>query len=188
MSRDADLNGPARRGHITTQQHFPDPLRSAVVKSGRRDEAFRVVERTQQQVKQRQIGVIASVYPTLVVTRVTFRALNEITQPLGCAQVTVLKNGHEGGHQHDEGSGLWGNTNDHRETEATQCRPTDHIHRTEPEGAIRIETLRAVMHLMEDAPQQVGPMHRAVPNVDTEFIDEQTRHRAAGRTQPCQVE
>ncbi len=44
------------------------------------------------------------------------------------------------------------------------------------------------MHLMEGAPQRQRAVHRAVPGVEPELVDQEPDDRAAGGAEPGQVE
>ncbi len=62
-----------------------------------------------------------------------------------------------------------GSADQQDQAEAAHCRPADHVQRTEPEGTEGIEAFRAVVHLLQTAPQQTGIMHPAMLAVDAEF-------------------
>ena len=123
----------------------------------------RIAEGAEHQVEQRQVAVVERVQAALVVHRMAFGALHDVTQPARSADVGVLEDRQEGGDVQHHRRRLRRQADDHGQAQARQRGPADEVERTEPERAIGIQPLRAVVQLVEAAPQHGRVVHAAVP-------------------------
>ena len=161
--------------------------RSAVPEVGGVLEAARVLEGAEEHVDQRQIGIVLRVYAARVVDRVALRALHEVPQPARRAQVGVLEDPEEGDHQDRRRRGGRRQA-EQRQHHAGHQGPADDVERVEPERAVDVEPLGAVVHLVQDPDPGVNAVHATVVGIGEQLVDEQAE-RGGGPGGPAgQVE
>ncbi len=62
-------------------------------------------------------------------------------------------------------------------TDGAQCGESDHIERAEVKCAVGIQPFGTVVHLVEYFPQKIAGVHRPVPQVQAEFVEQYTCYR-----------
>lgn len=147
-----------------------------------------IVKSAEEQVENGQIGIVVPVDPLRMVVTVAFRPLDEVAEPTRRMNVGVLENAQEIGHQQHDSHGFRVETHDDRETNRTDRRPTNHIEGAEIKRSVRVEPLRTVVHLVENAPQKIAAVHGAVPDVHSKFIEQNARYRSSCHADARQVE
>ena len=100
----------------------------------------------------------------------TLRALHEIAKPLRRANIGVLEHTEKKRDVQHQHRCFAAHAEQYRQCETAYEREARHVERTEPERAERVEPLRAVMHLVEAAPEPVIAVHRAVPKIKKKLI------------------
>src|SRR5690606_18428515 len=100
----SELSGSA--GYITCQQHVYQTGRSALPEAGFPGVAARILKSAEQHVDQRQVGVVLAMHATLVMQRMAFRPLDQVTEPAWRIQVGVLKHTEKRDEEQRRGCGL----------------------------------------------------------------------------------
>lgn len=152
--------------HVAPAQHVDDACRGALVEPLFRGEVLRVLESAEQQVEERQVRIVARVHAALVMTGVAFRPLDDVAEPARRADVGMLEDVEERGRVDDERRRFRAQAHEQRQAQAEQCGEADYVRGAEPERAIGIQALGAVVHLVERAPQTIRPVHGPVPEID----------------------
>ena len=88
--------------------------------------------------------------------RVAFGTLDNITQPLRRSDIRVLEDAEEIRYKNHHRNGLGCKSCDQAETNTAQGYPSQHIEWAEVESAVCVQSLGAVVHLVERLPKEVA--------------------------------
>lgn len=108
----------------------------------------------------------------LVVDAVHLRALEQVAEDVRGAQVRVVEHLAERSEHDVVGAGLDADAHHHVGDEAAQQRVEDHLGRMLVEGGEYLDALRRVVQLVEQPPERVVGVARAMPPVGDEGVDE----------------
>src|SRR5262245_9055891 len=147
IDRSASRRGLER--DIPEAQHFRYAAGCSVIEARLGGEVLRVVKCAEEDVEDRQIGEIAVMPAACVMARVALRALHDVAQPAGRADVAVLEDRQQRRREQDDGGSFRRDADDQCQAETGQHGPPDHVGGTEPERAIGVQPLGAMMQLME---------------------------------------
>src|SRR5688572_14030889 len=128
-------------------------------------EAHRVPEGAEQHVPDRKVGVVERMHAFLVVNAVALRPLEEKAEPSWRRDVPVIHELAEAAQGHGSRGGL-GPKSDKPENDGAGEKAVYHdFRRVLVEAGDDLDALRAVMHLVEGAPEERRLMPPAVPPV-----------------------
>ena len=130
----------------------------------------RVPERTEHHVDERQVTVIKGVYALGVVQGMPLRPLYYIAQPYRCFYITVLEYREEGYSQCSQCGGFGCEACYYHKRKAGHEGKAYHVGNVKVKGAVGIEPLCAVVHLVEDLPEPVVAVQCLVPKVQCKLI------------------
>jgi hypothetical protein len=147
------------------------------------------VKSTEQDVPDRQIGVVAVVNAALVVNAVALRPLHKVAKPTGRAHIPVVEQLHDAADR-DRDSRRLGREAEHEEQERSpENRVGGDLERVLVEARCHLDPRGAVMDLVEQAPQQRDFMTGAMPPVIRECNGEVANGCAAEDAElPCTVD
>src|SRR6185369_17747320 len=97
--------------------------------------------------------------------RMTFRPLNDISQPGWRFNIGMLKYAEEICNQQYCSHRLRGKSHDIRKANRSQQRKRNHIKWTEIKSAIYVHAFGTVMHLVKNSPEPVTPVHAPMPYI-----------------------
>lgn len=158
--------------HVAEQQHVDELLLLVAGEALRLVDAAGVLVGAEQHVPDREVAVVALVTVALVVDAVHLRALEQVAEDVRGAQVRVVEHLAERGEHDVVGAGLDADAHHHVGDEAAQQRVEDHLGRMLVEGGEYLDALRRVVQLVEQPPERVVGVARAMPPVGDEGVDE----------------
>ena len=132
---------------------------------------LRITERSKNDIKQRQIGIIKPVNSLRMMIRVTFWSLNNVPKPTWCFNIRVLKDAEEIRYQQHNSDRLWREASNKTKANATQDCPANHIEGTKEKCSVSIQAFCAVVHLVKSLPEEITAMKTIVPDEYSELIE-----------------
>ena len=157
---------------VAPTQHVAEPLLARVVTAAGRVEARRILVGAEQHVPPRDVAVVVAVASVLVMNAVHLRALENQADPARRRHVGVIEKFAEGGAKRVHRAGFRRQAEQGLDERAADQRVDGHLDRMLVERSDHLETLRAVVDLMEEAPEHIGLVARAMPPVEDEGRDE----------------
>ena len=158
--------------YIFCAQHVPNAYGRTVIKSRVVFKILWIPERSEYDIKQRQIGIIETVDSLSMMIRMTFWSLHNVTKPTRCVNIRVLKDAEEIRYQQHDGDRLRRKASNKTKANATQNCPADHIERTKEKCSISIESFSTMMHLVKGLPEEIAAMQTIVPHEYAELVKE----------------
>ena len=113
----------------------------------------------------------------------TFGTLDNVSEPLRCFNICVLKDAEEVRHKKHHCNRLGCKSGNETETNASQNGPAYHIKWTKEERPICIQSLGAVMHLVKRFPEKITPVEAVMPGKNAKLIEQNADQPSPQRSQ-----